>query len=115
MIKEGKIRPTDIANGVVARVTESMSRTTFNGDGKYYKSWRLLANGHVERTNSSCHYKEWIDCEKIPQGILSKSRELGIQIAGGRQCGPWHDHPWLNHQERLQRSVNSIFNWKKEN
>tara|TARA_R100000963_G_C4591073_1_gene68238 strand:+ start:349 stop:480 length:132 start_codon:yes stop_codon:yes gene_type:complete len=30
MIKEGKIRPTDIANGVVARVTAYRPESTFN-------------------------------------------------------------------------------------
>ena len=96
-MKEGKIRPTDIANGVVARVTAYRPESTFNHPITGIQvtiirriSWRLRANGHVERTNRSCHYKEWIDCEKIPQGILSKSIELGIQIDGGRQCGRWH-------------------------
>jgi len=102
-MKEGKIRPKDIANGVVARVTDSMSKTTFNGDGKYYKSWRLRANGHVERTNSSCHYKEWIDCENIPEYLLNRATELDIQIAGGRQCGTWHDHPWLDKERGYLR------------
>ena len=90
MPKEGKIRPKDIAKGVVARVTDSTPKTTFNGDGKYYKSWRLRANGQVERTNSSCHYKELIDCETIPEHLLRRASELDIQIADGRPCGTWH-------------------------
>jgi hypothetical protein len=91
-MREGKIRPEDTVMGVVARVTGSMPKTTFNGDGKYYKSWRLRENGQVERTNSSSQYKERIDCENIPAAILRRATELDIKIAAGRQCGPWHSH-----------------------
>ena len=120
-------QPEDAPNerfliGLVSRVTECRNYTFSHPiTGIPVKeicriNWRLLGNGHVQRTNATplpnraitfrfdregdlvdlypgyeaSEYKEWIDCETIPAAILSKARELDIQIIDGRQCGPWH-------------------------
>lgn len=71
-------RPRIIAKHVVGALA------THNGDGRYVRSWRLLANGRVERTNSRSKYQPYRRGETIPAEILAAAREHGVEIAPPR-------------------------------
>jgi len=59
-------------------------RTTHNGDGMFTRSWRLLSDGTVERTNSRSKYQPWIEGEEIPADILAWALVLRVPIKPGR-------------------------------
>lgn len=71
-----------------------MSETTIlvhrAGRGANQRTWRLLADGHLERTNGKGRYQPWITGERIPVAITREAESRGIAIKPGRPacCRP---------------------------
>jgi hypothetical protein len=86
----GKIRTQHANQGLAVRFTETRGRVTFNGDGRYWRSWRLFDDGRLERVNASSQYKEWIAGEDVPVEIVGEAERLGISIRDGRGGIPRH-------------------------
>jgi hypothetical protein len=64
---------------IIAKFSEGL-RSTHNSDGRYVRSWRLLSNGRVERTNQKSKYVPAPPREAIPNAIREAAATSGIAI-----------------------------------
>lgn len=59
-------------------------KNTHNPGGRVVRSWRLLEDGTLQRTNNASKYVAPLENARIPQEVLDFAAENGITIKGLR-------------------------------
>ena len=59
-------------------------KNTHNPGGRVVRSWRVMSDGTLQRTNNASKYVQPFQSDKLPQEVIDFAKANGVTLSGFR-------------------------------
>ena len=59
-------------------------KNTHNAGGRVVRSWRVMSDGTLQRTNNASKYVQPFKSDKLPQEVIDFAKANGVTLSGFR-------------------------------